>query len=75
MGEKDTSFIPRKDGNKFKARAMEGFMETCIRLQETNSDNSPIEVHHSIQSVTVTSELIVAPTHFDHRWSSSEKSY
>jgi hypothetical protein len=33
-------FYPRTDGNKFKARAMDGFMEMCIRLQETNSNNS-----------------------------------
>jgi len=31
---------PRTDGNNSKARAMDGFMETRIRLQETNSDNS-----------------------------------
>jgi hypothetical protein len=34
-------FHPRIiDGNKFKARAMDGFMETRIWLQETNSNNS-----------------------------------
>jgi hypothetical protein len=33
-------FHTRTDGNKFKARAMDGFMETCIGLQETNSDSS-----------------------------------
>jgi hypothetical protein len=33
-------FHPRTDGSKFKARAMDGFMEMCIGLQETNSDNS-----------------------------------